>query len=141
MPHVVSALSSTVDYTLFEPGRDGGPHVEKKRVRIRGGHGVANKHHVLAAGVLTPDGVATKVSEEDLAFLLTNPQFQHHLEHGHVKILKSNSQPNTASVSRDMAKNDSSRPLVDADFEEGGRAAMPKLPEGETWGVKTSTIQ
>lgn len=140
MPHIVSTLASDVAYTGYISNTDGGPNVPNRRVLVKGGHGVANQKHALANGILTPDGVATKVTDEDLEFLKSNHHFQQHEKKGFVKVLKiSPSSP--AGVAKNMEGADGARPLTNADFQPGGRAAMPKHTEDAPWGVKTATLQ
>lgn len=142
MPHVISTLASSTDYVGFivNTDKNGGPHIPNRRVSIKGGSGVANRQHALAEGVLTPDGVATKITDEDLEFLESNEHFKKHLALGHVRVVK-HATP-AAKVAKDMSKKDPSAPLTDADFKDGGRATPQKLPDGVSWnGVKAKAIQ
>lgn len=135
MPHVVSTLATATTYTDYEINPEGGPHVLKGAVTIRGGHGVANGKNA-EIGIFTPNGVATSITDEQAEFLEKNKHFQEHARRGFVQMVKQNSAPKTAKITTGMAKTDGSRPLVAEDFNEGGRAAMPKLPMGDTWDVK-----
>lgn len=112
MPYVYSTMSADVAYTDWLP-RTEGQHfdVPAKRVLIKGGHGVAGKHFI------TPRGVATQVTEEELALLEKNETFQRHMQAGFISV--SDKKRNTEVVSADMTTFDRSKdatPLVPGEF-------------------------
>ena len=69
MNFVYSTMTCDNAYTLYERTA-GGLSVPVKEVLIKGGTGLANKY------LITPLGVATQVSDEELALLKENPIFQ-----------------------------------------------------------------
>lgn len=118
MPHIASTLSAPVTYVEYEYTPDKRP-VRKRGITIKGGAGVASRPHALANGLLTPDGIVTPVTEEELAFLKTDEVFQRHIKGGFLKILNSNVSGNKAA--KDMNARDPSRPYTEKDYEKGGR--------------------
>ena len=119
MPHIVSTMTSPVAYTEWV-SNPGGINIKKRHVLINGGHGVARRDP--AGGLFTPNGVITKVTQEELDFLKTDSVFQQHLKEGAVKVI-------SAVTPADKAVKDMSvgldRPLTAKDSEKGGRSAIP----------------
>ena len=124
MPYIVSTHSSDVEYANWVPNKEGGVNIRKEiangktGVLIEGGHMVAQKSGT--RGIFTPEGVVTKVTDDELAFLEADQTFQQHKRAGCVKVLKS--KPDGAEVSRDMALSKDT-PLTARDFEKGGRVS------------------
>lgn len=125
MPQIVSTLSTGMDYTIYAENLHGGANTVVKIITIKGGAGVARRGG--DTGIFTPEGQTTEVSDEDLAYLKSNPVFQTHVDHGYVQILVSAAKIEKAV--KDMSKKDASAPLVDEDFKQGGRGAgdAPKV--------------
>ncbi len=127
MPHIASTMTSDVKYTRWT-SNPGGINTKKEvttgkdHVLIRGGHGVAQRK--ADGGLVTPNGIITSVTEEELAFLMKDEVFQTHLKAGAVKVLKHNTTPEKAV--KDMATESKSAPLTDKDFKKGGRAQVPE---------------
>ncbi len=121
MPYVASTMAATVNYAEYVPvGRDhSGARQIKRLIEIKGGSGVASQQHALANGILTPQGVVTNVTDDELEFLQADSLFQQHLKSDHVKVMKFNARPEKASS--DMNKADPSRPLTPEDCAPGGR--------------------
>lgn len=113
MPYVFSTLSSPVAYTLYNES-ERGAHTVKSKIIIKGGAGVANKN------LITPLGVATEVTEEELEVLKTHPVFKLHLENGYVKIKEK--QADAEVVAADMNSRDESAPLTPNDFKDEDQA-------------------
>lgn len=140
MPHIASTMTSDTHYSDWV-SNPGGINVKKdivgkKQVTIRGGHGVAKLHKNGAR--ITPDGVITEVTEEELAFLKKDEVFQTQLKGGFVKILTPSAAKTAEKapekIAADMTPADNSAPLTDKDFKKGGRAATPegaKIKEGK----------
>jgi hypothetical protein len=80
-------------------------------VLIKGGHGVSNKHFV------TPQGVMTKVSDDDMSILLKNDAFKRHCEKGFMHYEKKYINPEKAA--KNMENKDGSAPYTPADYETG----------------------
>src|ERR1700741_1221950 len=77
--YVYSTLTCPQEYTGWKPSPNGELRADRS-VRIEGGHGVMNKHF------LTPLGVMTEVSDDELAFLETVEAFQLHKANGFIKV-------------------------------------------------------
>lgn len=121
MPYIVSTLSNDntfADYHQSDVGVGGmsRPATKKRSVTINGGANVAN-------GLRTPQGVLTKITEEELDFLKSQRNFQKQVEGGFLTVLSSEADPD--KVAADMTDRDQSAPLDEekGDFEKEGRAA------------------
>lgn len=108
--YVYSTLSAPMAYTSYKQGPADLP-IPTGEIRIEGGSGVANKN------LITPQGVRTEVTGEQLEQLELNPVFALHKENGFIKI--SDQKVDPEKVAADMKSRDNSAPLVDADFAEG----------------------
>lgn len=127
MPHIASTMTSDVKYTrwISNPGGINTKRpvtVGKDHVLVKGGHGVAQRQD--NGGLVTPNGVITAVTDEELEFLMKDETFQTHLKHGAVKVLKQNTTPEKAV--KDMEQENKAGPLTEKDFKKGGRAQMPE---------------
>ena len=112
MPYVYSTATAGDSYVKYKYSADGKSlPIAVKTVTIRGGHGVSDKNFV------TPRGVVTEVSQEDLDFLLSDPNFMEHVKAGFMSYDKKKVDPEKKI--KNMAKKDGSAPLTPADFEEG----------------------
>lgn len=118
MPYVYSTLSTDVCYNDFKPSNGREPNFVERKVLIRGGANVATKH------LVTPKGVMTKVSDEELAFLEKDEVFQLHVKNGHITV--SGREANPDKVAGGMTDKDASAPLTPADYKDGDR---PKTTE------------
>lgn len=107
MPHVFSTLSNDNCYTNYEKGGADMPVIRAK-VLIKGGTNVAN------ARLITPLGVVTTVTDEELVELERNPVFQKHKEKGFVRVEKKKHDPE--KVAGGMKTRDLSAPLVPGDY-------------------------
>lgn len=104
--HVFSTLASDVDYTNHVKGGADLP-VALPPVRVKGGAGVANDR------LVTPRGVATTLTEEEVAYLRNNEVFKLHEKNGFVQVSETNADPDIAAA--DMTGRDNSAPLVPQD--------------------------
>lgn len=117
MPYVYSTLTSAQEYADWQKV-EGGANTILRTVRIEGGHGVINKNF------LTPDGVATQVSDDDLAFLQNNFHFKQHVENGFVTVEARKVEPEKAT--RDLKRRDGSSQITPDDYVKQGKKA-PKI--------------
>lgn len=118
MPYVYSTNSTSVGYTEYRPGQGaGGLPTPIRTVVVKGGANVANKN------LVTPYGVATRVSDDDAAFLSTNADFIRHRKAGFVRIDDRKMDPEVPAA--DMEARDGSAPLVDADFDKPPKVLTP----------------
>lgn len=107
MPYVYSTMTASQMYTGWSKTGDGG-HTVERQILINGGSNVADPRTLI-----TPRGVATPVSDDDLSFLRTIPAFVAHEEAGFVTVAKSSVDPEVAAS--DMASADASAPLTEND--------------------------
>ena len=118
---VFSTLASDVAYTNHVSGGADLP-VALPSVLIKGGAGVANDR------IVTPRGVATEVTEEQVEYLRANEVFKLHERNGFVMVSESYADPDT--VAADMTGRDHSAPLVPQDNIAGADATT--VVGGET---------
>ncbi|MDR2745585.1 MAG: hypothetical protein LBB66_10405 [Desulfovibrio sp.] len=108
---IFSKLSGGVDYCFYKKNA-AGKMVPDGFVRVKGGADVADKKTLL-----TPDGVATEISEADAKKLEANPVFRKHKKAGMVKAVKN---AETKTAGKDMAE-DKSRQATPADYKKTGQ--------------------
>ena len=78
---IYSTLPCAQQYTLYAKDQPNPTvNVVDKHVLIEGGHGVANKN------IITPYGVMTEVTEEQMEILNNVPQFKSHKEAGYISV-------------------------------------------------------
>ena len=104
--YVFSTLASDVAYTNHAQGGGDLP-IDLPPVVIKGGAGIANER------IVTPRGVATEVTEEQVEYLRANQVFQLHEKNGFVMVSESYADPDT--VAADMTGRDISAPVVPQD--------------------------
>ena len=106
MPHIYSTNSADAHYCMYDNAPGGSPRAIVKSVLIKGGANIGGK------GLITPLGVRTEVSEEDLEFLMNNEAFKRHVDKGHLVVSKA--KKDADKVAADMVAGDKSSPqLVD----------------------------
>lgn len=129
MPYVYSTAANSTEYPLYEKGGGDLP-VLKKKVLIKGGAGVGKKH------IQTPQGVATFVTDEDLAFLEANPAFKRHVSKGFITVSKT--KKDADEVAKNMAKDTGSAPKTPNDKIGKGvkPSASTESPKKETAAAK-----
>ena len=122
--YVYSTLASDVSYTNHAKGGGDMP-IELPPVFIKGGAGVANDR------LITPLGVVTEVTEQELAYLRENEVFKLHEKNGFISISERKTDPDKAAL--DMTARDNSAPLVPEDMKPedqpasvGGEEPSPK---------------
>lgn len=103
---IFSTLASDVAYTNHVQGGGDIP-IELPPVVVKGGAGVANDR------LVTPRGIATQVTEEQLEYLRQNKIFQLHEENGFVMVARNHTDPDVAAA--DMTGRDNSAPVVPQD--------------------------
>ena len=116
MPYILSKLANPQNYTNYAKGVDN-VNIPVESVYINGGADVTDKN------LVTPEGVITKVTAEQLEILKSNRDFQRHLEEGHVKYF--GTAPNIEKHADKMEK-DPSRQITKSDYEKKGKKA-PKV--------------
>jgi hypothetical protein len=115
MPYVYSTATCSTAYVKYKPtsanGGGAGHNLVLKKVIINGGHGLNTKH------MITPKGIVTQVSDEDMEFLLQDQNFLRHVDAGFITYDKKKIDPEKKA--NNMADKDGSAPLTPADFEKG----------------------
>lgn len=118
MNFVYSTGTASTDFCIYEPYRqrdanDQSPVPIEKKIRINGGSNLADKH------LVTPLGVVTMVSDEDLELLKNDYHFKEQMKHGFIKIEAR--KKDVEVVIKDMQKKDGSAPKTPGDYAEDGR--------------------
>ena len=124
MPYVFSTLSSDMDYTNHVDGGADLP-IELPPVRIKGGAGVADSR------IVTPRGVVTEVTDEQLEYLKANAVFRVHMANGFITVETKKADPE--KVAANMTGRDASAPMVPEDL------ASADQPMGESEETTKST--
>ena len=146
MPYVYSTSANSGTYCDYEPGtadnRNRGHHVARKKVTIRGGHGVAQQQKGAGyGGIHTPMGVMTQVTDEEMEFLLQNKSFQRHVAAGYITYDKKKVDPEKRAA--EMKPKDGSAPITPKDFEESENstpdARIYKAKDAETLRMEQET--
>lgn len=118
MPYITSTMSASVNYAIYGKTAGGLPIVEKE-ITIDGGANVMAKK-LLA----TPNGVVTKVTDEELELLEQHPLFKIHKQNGFIRVSKTNPQEDVMTVdTKDMQAKDASAQRVDSDYTKKGKKA------------------
>lgn len=110
--YVFSTLAAAVLYTNYGKGGGDLPVELGDPVLIKGGTGVADKHFV------TPRGVVTPITPEQLVYLEQNPVFQLHKKNGFIVVEESAKDPERVVSEGMQASDASAQPTVD-DFTDG----------------------
>lgn len=124
---VFSTLSNDNAYTEYTKGGSDLP-IATRSVLIKGGTGVTD------ARLVTPQGVATEVSGDELALLEANTLFQLHKKNGFIKVEEGDErlhEDDIVAATEGMSHDDPSRQTVVADFE-ADRGAAEQAPTPTT---------
>lgn len=121
---IYSTLSGDNLYQNYGKGGADLP-VAEGGVLIHGGANVPDKK------LITPLGVMTEVSADELTYLQANEVFKVHEKNGFLKVSEKKADPDV--VAADMETRDPSAPVVPADFEAEGLTApvVNAAPEPE----------
>lgn len=111
---VFSTLASDVAYTNHAQGGADLP-IDLPPVLVKGGAGVMNDR------IVTPRGIVTEVTEEEVEYLRANQVFQLHEKNGFVMVSDSYGDPD--SVAADMTGRDNSAPVVPQDLKDEDQPA------------------
>lgn len=122
---VFSTLANDNAYTEYEKGGSDLP-IATRSVLIKGGTGVTDARFV------TPQGVATEVSPEELALLEGHSLFQLHKKNGFIKVEEGGERlhdDDIAAATEGMRTDDPSRQPIASDFEKDhGSAEQAPTP-------------
>jgi len=111
MPFIYSTTTCSNTFAVFAPKTDPNSLSRVvKRIEILGGHGMKNPK-----GIDTPQGVVTKVSDEDLALLEKMVGFRDQVNAGYLIVDNKKMDPSKKAAS--MNPKDGSAPMTPKDFE------------------------
>lgn len=114
--YIYSTLTNSIKINEYAAVEGGTPR-SVRSILIVGGSNVADKHFI------TPQGVVTEVSDEELEFLKRDKMFNRMVERGFIKHESKKSEVN--KVAADMVGRDESAPLTPDDFTEDTKGAKP----------------
>lgn len=118
---VYSTLSADNMYGPYDPGAADLP-VRKGSVLIKGGANVVGAKHLI-----TPRGMVTRITEEQLALCRADVTFAAHEANGFLTV--ESKQVDADHVAADMVGRDLSSPLVPQDLTNAEPAAVVNVPE------------
>lgn len=90
---------------------EGEPYIIEKAITINGRLSNLNE-----GGVFTSNGATTSVSDEELAELNKNPEFQRWQKQGYIEVIKSSSKKDAEDIAEDMNDKDKSKRLTEDAF-------------------------
>lgn len=106
--YIYSTLTADQIYTSWKSSANGVPQATSK-ILVKGGANLMTKHMV------TPRGVVTEVTPEELAELRQNEVFKLHQANGFIQV--SEAKTDVEKAVSDMVGRDQSAPLVEQDEE------------------------
>ena len=109
MAYIYSTLTADQEYTVYPPFDPKQIPKPNRKILIYGGANVINRN------LITPRGVSTTVSDEELKILETIPSFKRHLERGFLTVDRNRADAD--KVAKDMTPRDKSAQMEDKDFE------------------------
>lgn len=117
MHYIYSTLTASTVYAKYAPSGNRDIPVIERKVMINGGANIADKHMV------TPKGVVTQVTDEELALLENDYHFQEHVKHGFITVEKKHAA--VEKVVKNLTEKDKSAPLTpeDPEFQPEARGA------------------
>ena len=124
MPAKIFIYSKLANDQIFHEYGPGGGNVQvtKRVIVIRGGAGVANQKTLV-----TPVGMQTEVTEDELAFLETDYWFNEWIRTGYLSVQKRRFAPSVEKVARDMVDADKSAQDTEKHYADGDGIHTPKL--------------
>ena len=112
MPYIYSTLTNDQDYAVYPTEIDYKKIPKPLRVfHVAGGSNVINKN------LITPRGVATHITADDLKVLEKVGGFQRHKKRGFLTVDMKDKAEDAESVAKDMTHRDKSAQLEDGDFD------------------------
>lgn len=126
MPYVYSTCSNDQVFVEYHKNEANSQNEIVKRVLINGGANVAPVKRLV-----TPRGIPTKITEEELEWLKAKKNFQHQVKAGFLSFSDHNVDAEVAAA--DMNGRDLSAPLVPQDYQKrsDGDEAGAKPVEGD----------
>lgn len=121
--YVFSTLSNDNVYANYAKAPNGGLSEVSEKIHIAGGANVIGKH------LITPHGVMTEVTENQMNILNNNFLFKQHMKSGHIVVRDTKVDPEKA-VKDGMEKTDGSAPVTPESLKALGIAAKPEGKSG-----------
>lgn len=118
MPYVFSTMTNDVKYAVYTEGA-ADLKIVADTILIKGGTGVMNDR------LITPLGVATEVTAEQLAALEANPVFKAQREAGYLVV--QDKKASAEKVASDMNVGDGAAPLTPETYKKKGKASETDL--------------
>lgn len=123
--YIFSTLAGDNVYANHRPGGADLPVQDGDGVLIKGGAGVIDKR------LITPQGVMTVVTADELDYLQGNEVFKVHKANGFIVVSEKPADPE-AVASADMTERDPGAQLVPGDFAPGEEPVVASAPEPPT---------
>lgn len=117
MPYVFSTLTNDNRYTFYVKG-GGDMKIPDGGILIKGGTGVMNDR------LITPIGVGTEVTDEELKMLESHELFCIHRDNGYIRV--ESKKADAEKVASDMKTQDGSSPLTPSSYTEDGKVETIK---------------
>lgn len=121
MAYILSKLPNAQCYTQYVKGINN-INLPNAQIVINGGADITNKN------LVTPQGVVTQITDNELEILKVNLDFQKHLEKGFIKYYKI--RPDEEKEASKMER-DASAPLTPEYYEKQGKKAPKTAPKAE----------
>lgn len=117
--YVFSKLANDQQYNTFsKAGAANELPILENSVFIRGGAGIANKNF------LTPQGVMSKITEDELARLKTNAVFVAHAKNGFITVEEKSGDADEVAQASLTKEDDQSSPLTPSKLTKPGSAPL-----------------
>jgi len=126
MPLIFSTMTGAVTYTDWKMS-PGGLSIAGKEVTIKGGANVADRRTIL-----TPRGIGTQVTDDDLQFLKNDPTFLMHEKNGFITIDSASDIRDADLAAASMEGRDDSAPDVEQDFAPGSAPTVVNTVQRNT---------
>lgn len=128
--YIYSTLANGQDYTIWVQGGADLKRVSRV-ISIKGGANVINKKTLL-----TPRGVVTEVTEDELEALKTIRSFNNHVSNGYITYEKHKVDAEVAAAN--MTSRDKSDQFVESDFENTETKVVTNTPDTKRGRPKKS---
>jgi hypothetical protein len=115
MPYIVSKLAAGMEYAFYTKAANG-KQIRQGCITVHGGAGVANRKTLV-----TPQGVLTQVTADEVKKLRANPLFAQHEKDGFMKVLDKD--PRDADKAAADLRRDPGDQLTSGDYQAAGKNA------------------
>lgn len=108
MPYIYSTLTADNTYVAYEQNERNKTHEIVGAITIKGGANLSSKN------LITPQGVLTTVTDEELKKLQENPAFDRHVKRGFIRVEQK--EQKIKKVAGGMTKKDKAAPRTPDDI-------------------------